>query len=77
MTPYDDDYWFKQGEPYYKKSITIGTKTNPIKSKKILIEAGTFPGMYKLVGETYIRSRDTGEDQRMQITLPLCKVKSN
>jgi hypothetical protein len=33
--------------------------------------------MYKIVGETYIRSRDTGEDERMQITLPLCKVKSN
>ena len=77
MIPYDDDYWFKQGEPYYKKSITLGTKTNPLKTQKILIEAGTFPGMYKLVGETYIRSRDTGEDQRMQITLPLCKVKSN
>ena len=33
--------------------------------------------MYMLVGETYIRSRDTGEDERMQIKFPLCKVLSN
>lgn len=33
--------------------------------------------MYKIVGETYIRSRDTGEDQRVQISLPLCKIKSD
>jgi len=33
--------------------------------------------MYKIVGETYIRSRDTGEDERVQLTFPLCKIKSN
>ncbi len=30
-----------------------------------------------MVGETYIRSRDTGEDERMQIKFPLCKVRSD
>ncbi len=77
MTPYDDDYWFHQGEPFYKKSLTLSTKQNPLKAKKIFVEQGVFPGMYKIVGETYIRSRDTGEDERMQITLPLCKIMSN
>lgn len=77
MTPYDDDYWFHQGEPYYKKSLTLSTKQNPLKAQKIFVEQGVFPGMYKIVGETYIRSRDTGEDERVQISLPLCKIKSD
>ena len=77
MTPYDDDYWFHQGEPYYKKSLTLSTKQNPLNAQKIYVEQGVFPGMYKIVAETYIRARDTGEDQRVQITLPLCKIKSD
>lgn len=77
MQPYDDDYWFHQGEPYFKKSLTLSTKQNPIKAKRIVIEQGTFPGMYKIVCETYIRERITGEDERVQITLPLCKIKSD
>lgn len=77
MTPYDDDYWFHQGEPYYKKSLTLSTKQNPLKAQKIFVEQGVFPGMYKIVCETYIRNRDTGEDERVQISLPLCKIKSD
>lgn len=55
----------------------MSTKQNPLKAQKIFVEQGVFPGMYKIVGETYIRSRDTGEDQRVQISLPLCKIKSD
>lgn len=77
MTPYDDDYWFHQGEPYYKKSLTLSTKNNPLKAQRIFVEQGTFPGMYKIVGETYIRNRDTGKDERVQLTFPLCKIKSD
>lgn len=77
MTPYDDDYWFHQGEPFFKKSLTLSTKEAPLKAKKIVINAGEFPGMYKIVGETYIRQRDTGEDERVQLVFPLCKIMSN
>lgn len=77
MTPYSDDYWFSRGEPYYVKSLTFAPRGKQLKSQKIVVTAGQFPGMYMLVGETYIRSRDTGEDERMQIKVPLCKVKSN
>lgn len=77
MQPYDDDYWFHQGEPYYKKSLTLSTKQNPLKAQKIFIEQGVFPGMYKIVCETLIRQRETGEDERVQISLPLCKIKSD
>lgn len=76
MTPYSDDYWFHQGEPFYKKSLTIAPKGKKIKGKKIVVKAGQFPGMYMLVGETYIRSREDGQDERMQIKFPLCKITS-
>ncbi len=76
MTPYDDDYWFHQGEPYYKKSLTLNTETKKIKAQRIYVKAGQFPGMYMMVGETWIRDRDTGKDERMQLKFPLCKVMS-
>lgn len=77
MTPYPDDYWFHQGEPYFIKSLTFAPKGKQLKSKRIEVTAGQFPGMYMIVGETYIRERDTGKDERMQIKFPLCKIKSD
>ena len=76
MSPYPDDYWFHQGEVYYIKSLTLAPVKKKLKAQKIEIKAGEFPGLYMLVGETYIRSRDTGEDERMQLRFPMCKVKS-
>jgi hypothetical protein len=29
-----------------------------------------------MIGETWIRARDTGDDMRLQIKIPLCKVRS-
>lgn len=77
MSPYPDDYWFHRGEPYFIKSLTLAQKNKKLKSQRITVTAGQFPGMYMIVGETYIRSRETGEDERMQIKFPLCKIKSN
>ena len=77
MTPYPDDYWFHQGEPYYVKSLTLAPKNKKLKGNRIVVKANQWPGMYMMVGETYIRDRDTGEDERMQIKFPLCKVKSD
>lgn len=77
MTPYPDDYWFNQGEPYFIKSLTFAPKGKQLKSKRIEVTAGQFPGMYMIVGETFIRERETGKDERMQIKFPLCKIKSN
>ena len=77
MQPFDDDYWFHQGEPYYIKSLTIAPDGQQIKGNQITIKADQWPGMYMMVGETWIRSRDTGEDERLQIKIPLCKVSSN
>ena len=77
MQPYDDDYWFHQGEPYYIQSLTLAPESKKIKGHKIVVRADQFPGMYMMIGETHIRSRDTGEDQDMQIKIPFCKVKSD
>lgn len=65
MLPFEDDYWFNQGDVFYIKSLTLSTKEKKIKGNKILVEAGQFPGMYMLVGETYLRERETGKDERM------------
>lgn len=77
MKPYADDYWFHEGEPYYIKSLTIAPKSKQIKANKIVITPDQWPGMYMMVGETYIRDKETGEDERMQIRIPLCKVKAD
>lgn len=77
MSPYDDDYWFSQGEPYYKKSLTLSTKEAKLDAQKIIINQGVFPGMYQIVCETVIRERATGHDKRAQLKFPLCKIKSD
>ena len=35
MTPYPDDYWFSQGEPYYIKSLTFAPKGKKLKLQQV------------------------------------------
>ena len=77
MTPFPDDYWFHRGEPVYVKSLTIAPRDKKIKGNRITVKADQWPGMYMVVGETYIRNRDTGEDEHMQLKFPMCKVRSD
>lgn len=77
MTPYEDDYWFYQGEPYLINSLTLSTPHKKLNAKRIVVKEGVFPGAYMIEGETFIRDRDTHKDQRMQIKFPLCKIKSD
>lgn len=77
MKPYLDDYWFHNGEPYYIKSLTIAEGNKEIEAKKIVVRADTWPGMYMMVGETYIRNRDTEKDEHFQIVIPQAKVKAD
>lgn len=76
MKPYLDEYWFHENEPYYIKSLDLADKEEQFDAKKITIQADVWPGAYMLVGETYIRNRDTMEDEHMQIIIPQAKVKS-
>jgi hypothetical protein len=65
MTPYLDDYWFHYKEPYYIKSLTIVDEDKQLDAKSITVRADVWPGVYMLVGETYITNRDTGKDEHL------------
>ena len=77
MQPYSDDYWFHQGDPYYVKSLTLAQDGKKIKGNQIIVKADEWPGMYMVVGETYIKNRDTGENEHLQLKFPQCKVKAD
>lgn len=63
----------KQHEIYYKWTRTKAIDNTSL-GHQIIVDAIHFPGTYRLVGETYSRSRKTGKDQRFQFEIPLCKM---
>jgi hypothetical protein len=77
MKPFEDDYWFHSGEPYYVKSLTIALESKKLRAAQIIVRADEWPGMYMMVGETVIRNKDTGRDERLQIRIPQAKVKAD
>lgn len=66
----------KQYEIYYKWTRSKAIDYTSL-GHQIIIDAVHFPGTYRLVGETYSRSRKTGKDQRYQFEIPLCKMSSD
>ena len=65
----------KQNELYYKWTRTKAPDYTTL-GHRIIIDAVHYPGVYRLVGETYARSRKDGKDQRYQFEIPLCKMSS-
>lgn len=65
----------KQYEIYYKWTRSQAKDYTSL-GDQIIIDAVHFPGTYRLVGETYARSRKTGKDHRYQFEIPLCKMSS-
>lgn len=63
----------KQHEIYYKWTRSKAIDHTSL-GHQIIVDAVHFPGTYRLVGETYSRSRKTGKDQRFQFEIPLCKM---
>lgn len=63
----------KQHEIYYKWTRSKAMENTSL-GHQIVVDAIHFPGTYRLVGETYSRSRKTGKDQRFQFEIPLCKM---
>ena len=45
-----------------------------VKGKRLTITADEFPGTYKIVGDTYARNRDTGDDEYFQFVIPRAKM---
>lgn len=75
MEPYQDGAPIAEGELYLKWTRSVAYDDNSI-GNTIEISADKFPGTYKIVGETYARSKATGEDQRFQFIIPQAKVSS-
>ena len=65
----------KQNEVYYKWTRSVAPPHMSL-GNRIIVDAEHFPGVYRLVGETYSRNRDTHEDERFQFEIPLCKMGS-
>ena len=63
----------KQNEVYYKWARSVAPPHMSL-GNRIIVDAEHFPGIYRLVGETYSRNRDTHEDERFQFEIPLCKM---
>ena len=65
----------KQNDVYYKWTRSVAPPHISL-GNRIIVDAEHFPGVYRLVGETYSRNRDTHEDERFQFEIPLCKMGS-
>lgn len=57
-------------------SIVYEESTVNVSGTKIEITAESFPGTYKLVGETYARNKNTGKDEYFQFVIPQAKMGS-
>ena len=44
---------------------------------EVTISPDTFPGTYRVVGDTFMRSQDTGKDEAFQFVINKAKVQSN
>lgn len=65
---------FKPGEYYYSFKRSRSDESNNI--RQIVVRAQDYPGVFKMVGETYARNR-YGEDVHYQIEIPNCKLNNN
>lgn len=75
MEPYADGTPIAEGEIFYKFTRSVAYEGQSI-GKLIEISADKFPGTYKIVGDTFVRSKDTGEDERFQFIIPQAKMTS-
>lgn len=68
------------GQKCLKWTRTVNYKNDDINTtlgQVLVIDADTFPGDYKIVGETYIREQKTGNDQRYQFTINRAQVSTD
>ncbi len=73
MQPYPDGTPIAEGESYLKFTRSVGYEGQSL-GKTIEISADKFPGTYKVVGDTVIRMKDTGEEQKFQFIIPMAKM---
>lgn len=75
MEPYADGTPIAEGETFLKWTRSVAYEGQSI-GKTIEISADKFPGTYKIVGDTFIKNRDTGVDERFQFVVPQAKMQS-
>lgn len=75
MEPYPDGTPIAEGETYLKWTRSIAYEGQSL-GKTIEISADKFPGTYKIVGDTFIKAKDTGEEQRFQFIVPQAKFQT-
>lgn len=56
--------------------IAAWKETSTSDLEVITVSADSFPGTYRMVGDTYARSYKTGKDEFFQIEIPMAKVAS-
>lgn len=76
MDPYQDGTPIAEGEVFLKWTRSIAYEGQSI-GHVIEISADKFPGTYKIVGDTYVRNKDTLEDERFQFIIPQAKMTSD
>ena len=73
MEPYQDGTPIAEGEVFLKWTRSVAYEGESL-GHVIEISADKFPGTYKVVGDTYVRSKETGEDERFQFIIPQAKM---
>ena len=67
----------KPGTPYLKWTRQVKNKNGNLDGtlgSTLVINSDTFPSSFKIVGETYIREKQTGRDQRYQFIIHKAQV---
>lgn len=75
MNPYEDGTPIAEGEIFLKWTRSIAYEGESI-GNVIEISADKFPGTYKIVGETRIKSQSTGKEEAFQFVIPQAKMGS-
>lgn len=75
MEPYADGTPIAEGETFLKWTRSVAYEGQSI-GKTIEISADKFPGTYKIVGDTFVKNKDTGVDERFQFVVPQAKMQS-
>lgn len=75
MEPYQDGTPIVEGEIFLKWTRSVAYEGQSLGSV-IEISADKFPGTYKVVGDTCIKSKETGKEERFQFVIPEAKMGS-
>ena len=73
----EDNYTAKAGDHiriFWEEEITGANKASA--AVEVTISPDTFPGTYRVVGDTFMRSQDTGKDEAFQFVINKAKVLS-